>query len=176
MLAFTNDTVTADGQDLLVLAPGKSAPEPLVKSRFNEAAARFSPDGRWVAFVSDESGREEIYVQPYPGPGGKRQLSADAGGEPVWAPNGRELFYRAGDKMMTVPVTLQPAFTAAMPRLLFEGRFERPLASYPNYDVAPDGQRFLMLKDTTGAQPPQITVVLNWISEVGRRVPVKSGS
>jgi eukaryotic-like serine/threonine-protein kinase len=138
-----------------------------------EGAARFSPDGRWIAYVSDESGRPEIYVQPYPGPGGKSQISAEGGIEPAWNPNGRELFYRSGDKMMAVPVTTQPTFTAGRPTMLFEGTY---LAStFPltgtTYDVTRDGQRFLMVKDqaTTAAQ---INVVVNWFEELKRLVPV----
>src|SRR6202030_1842180 len=71
-----------------------------LRTPFNETAPRFSPDGRWLAYSSDESGRREIYVQPYPGPGGKRQISTEGGTEPVWNPDGRELFYRCANKMM----------------------------------------------------------------------------
>ena len=74
--------------------------QPFLRTRFDEAEPKFSPDGRWLAYISDESGRYEIYVQPYPGPGGKWQISTEGGTEPVWNPNGRELFYRSGDKMM----------------------------------------------------------------------------
>ena len=69
--------------------------QPFLRTPFNETAPRFSPDGRWLAYISDESGRFEIYVQPYPGPGGKWQISTEGGTEPVWNPNGRELFYRS---------------------------------------------------------------------------------
>ena len=85
-----------------------------------EGAPRFSPDGRWIAYVSDESGRPEIYVQPFPGPGGKWQISTDGGIEPAWNPNGRELFYRIGDRMMAVPITTTPAFCTGRPTMLFE--------------------------------------------------------
>ena len=91
--------------------------------RFNESAPQFSPDGHWLAYVSDESGRYETYVQPYPGPGGKRQISTDGGTEPVWNRNGRELFYRSGNKMMAVDITTQPGFAAGKPRMLFEGPY-----------------------------------------------------
>ena len=138
-----------------------------------EGAARFSPDGRWIAYVSDESGRPEIYVQPYPGPGGKWQISVDGGIEPAWNPNGRELFYRSGDKMMAVAVTTQPMFTAGRPTMLFEGTY---LAStFPltgvTYDVTRDGQRFLMVKDQA-ASATQINVVVNWFEELKLLVPV----
>jgi len=149
--------------------------QPFLRTPFNEGAARFSPNGRWLAYVSDESGHLdwEIYVQPYPGPGGKWQISTEGGTEPVWNPNGRELFYRSGDKMMAVDITTEPSFAAGKPRVLFEGQYVPTPASFPNYDVTPDGQRFLMLKpgEAGEAVPTQINVVLNWFEELKRRVP-----
>ena len=85
-------------------------------------------------------------MQPFPGPGGGWQISAEGGTEPVWARSGLELFYRNGDQMMAVEVKTQPAFAASDPRLLFTGRYERGLDFRPNYDIAPDGQRFLMVQ------------------------------
>jgi Tol biopolymer transport system component len=147
--------------------------EQFLRTRFSESVPRFSPDGRWLAYISDESGRYEIYVQPYPGPGGKRQISAEGGTEPVWNPNGRELFYRSGEKMMSVEVTTQPSFAAGKPRMLFEGRYEPAPLTNPNYAVSPDGQRFLMLKPAEHAEdaPTQINIVLNWFEELNRLVP-----
>jgi serine/threonine-protein kinase len=138
-----------------------------------QSAPRFSPDGRWLAYVSDESGRSEIYVQSYPGPGGKWQISTEGGTEPVWNPKGRELFYRSGAKMLAVDITTQPKFAGGKPRTLFEGHYQPTPATSPNYDVSPDGQRFLMLKpiEQNQAAPTQINVVLNWFEELKRRVP-----
>jgi len=148
-------------------------PEQFLRTRFSESVPRFSPDGRWLAYISDESGRYEIYVQPYPGPGGKRLISTEGGTEPVWNPNGRELFYRSGEKMMSVEVTTQPSFAAGKPRMLFEGRYEPAPLTNPNYAVSPDGQRFLMLKPAEHAEdaPTQINIVLNWFEELNRLVP-----
>ena len=139
-----------------------------------EGAPRFSPDGRWMAYVSDESGRPEIYVQPYPGPGGKWQISADSGIEPVWNPNGRELFYRTGNRMMAVQVTTEPTFSPGRPTMLFEGEYLASAfpATSVTYDVTPDGQRFLMIKDVQTASANQINVVVNWFEELRQRVPV----
>jgi Tol biopolymer transport system component/tRNA A-37 threonylcarbamoyl transferase component Bud32 len=147
--------------------------QPFLRTRFDEAVPRFSPDGRWLAYVSNESGRSEIYVQPYPGPGGKWQISTDGGTEPVWNPSGRELFYRTGDKMIAVEITTQPSFSVGKPRMLFEGRYRLTRVTSPNYDVSRDGQRFLMLKPVEQAQAAstQINVVLNWFEELKRRVP-----
>jgi serine/threonine-protein kinase len=146
---------------------------PFLRTRFNETVPQFSPDGRWLAYISDESGGYEIYVQPYPGPGGKWQISTEGGTEPVWNPNGRELFYRSGDKMMAVDIATQPSFAAGKPRRLFEGQYQQTSATAPYYDVSPDGQRFLMLKPTEQAQaaPTQINVVLNWFEELKQKVP-----
>jgi len=172
VLAFTNVSSTETTSDIWMLPLGKTVPEPFANTRFSERSPRFSPDGKWVAYVSDESGRDEIYVQPYPGPGGKRQVSIDGGSEPVWASSGRELFYWIGDTMMAVSVATAPSFSADAPRRLFEGRFDRPLASYPNFDVTADGQRFLMFKGIQAAAAAQITVVLDWATELARRVPI----
>jgi len=148
--------------------------ELFLRTPFNEAAPQFSPDGNWLAYVSDESGRKEIYVQPYPGPGGKWQISTEGGVEPLWNRNGRELFYRSGKKMMAVEIAIKPSFSAGTPKRLFEGQYQSlPTVSTPNYDVSSDGQRFLMLKPSEQAQSAmlQINVVENWFEELKRRAP-----
>jgi eukaryotic-like serine/threonine-protein kinase len=147
--------------------------QPFIRTPFDEAVPRFSPDGHWLSYISNESGRYEIYVQPYPGPGGKWQISTEGGTEPVWNPNGRELFYRSGDRVMAVEITTQSGFVAGKPQMLFEGRYEPAPVPIANYDVSPDGQRFLMLKPTEQAQaaPTQINVVLNWFEELKQKVP-----
>jgi len=161
------------GYDIWVLRLSDRRAQPFLQTQFNEGAPRFSPDGRWLAYVSDESGRYEVYVQPYPGPGGKWQISTDGGTEPVWNRNGRELFYRSGDKMMAVDIATQPSFAAGKPRMLFEGQYVPTPATFPDYDVSPDGQRFLMVKpsEQAGAAPTQINVVLNWFEELKQKVP-----
>jgi len=112
-------------------------------------------------------------VQPYPGPGGKWQISTEGGTEPVWNSNGRELFYRSGRKMMAVEIATKPGFTAGKPRVLFEGEYLPTPGTFPNYDVSHDGQRFLMIKpkDAGDAAPAQINVVLNWFEELKRLAP-----
>jgi eukaryotic-like serine/threonine-protein kinase len=154
------------GFDLLVFRLSDRKVQPFLQTRFNEIAPRFSPDGRWLAYASDESGRYEIYVQPYPGPGGKWQISTEGGTEPVWARDG-ELFYRSGDKLMVVETTTRSSFSAGNPKVLFEGHY----ASYqtmPSYDVTADGQRFVFLNagEETRAE---ISVVLNWTEELKQR-------
>jgi Tol biopolymer transport system component len=173
LLAFTEVNPNT-GYDIWVLRMGDRKAQPFIRTPFNESVPRFSPDGRWLAYVSNESGRNEIYVQPYPGPGGKWQISTEGGTEPVWNPNGLELFYRNGDKMMAVDIATQPSFAAGKDRMLFEGPYEPAPITNPNYDVSPDGQRFLMLKPTeqAGAAPTQIIVVQNWLEELKQKVPV----
>jgi Tol biopolymer transport system component len=172
LLAFVEINPTT-AYDIWVLRMSDHKAFPFLRTPFNESVPRFSPDGRWLAYISDESGQFEIYVQPYPGPGGKWQISTEGGTEPTWNPNGRELFYRSGDKMMTVDIAAHPGFAAGKPRMLFEGQYVPTPGTNSNYDVSPDGQRFLMLKPSESAQvaPTQINVVLNWFEELKQKVP-----
>jgi serine/threonine-protein kinase len=176
--AFTeSNNVTSDDLWVLSLEADPQRPgtgnkaQPFLKTPFDEGRPKFSPDGRWLAYISDESGRQEVYVQPYPGPGGKWQISTEGGNEIVWARNG-ELFYRSGEKMMVVETTTQPTFSAGRPRLVFEGQYGIGLGGGAAYDVTPDGQRFLMVQGFAGeGGARQIHVVLNWFEELRRRVP-----
>jgi serine/threonine protein kinase/Tol biopolymer transport system component len=168
-LAF-NQLHPTTQRDIWVLRLSDRKAQPFLTTRFNEGAPEFSPDGRWLTYVSDESGGPEIYVQPYPSPGGKWQISTEGGTEPVWNHNGRELFYRSGTRMMVVDVTTQPTFSAGKPRLLFDRQYlSTPFPqTFPRYAVSPDGQRFLMVKQGEQALT-QINVVQNWISELKGR-------
>ena len=122
--------------------------EPFLRTPFNETQPRFSPGGKW-------------------------QISTDGGTEAVWNPNGRELFYRSGDRMMAADIATQPNFSAGKPKILFERPYELNEGNNANYAVSPDGQRFLMLKPTEQelAAPAQINVVLNWFEELKQKVP-----
>lgn len=171
LLAFT-DGGEASRVHIWVLHLSDRKAQPFLKTPKNELGPRFSPDGHWLAYVSDESGRNEIYVQPYPGPGGKWQLSTEGGNEPVWNANERELFYRNADKMMAVEITTQPTFSAGKPKMVFAGHYRPTGVAHPNYDVLPDGQRFLMVKDVEEAPAiTQINLVQNWFEELKQRVP-----
>jgi serine/threonine-protein kinase len=142
---------------------------PFANSAANETSPAFSPDGRWMLFVSDETGRREVYVRAYPGPEGKWQISSGGGVEPSWNRNGREVFYRAGSKMMSVTVRTEQGFSADQPQVLFEGRYRFAPYPTPNYDVSTDGQRFLMLKPAE-APIAGIHVVLNWLNRVDEQL------
>jgi serine/threonine-protein kinase len=177
------ETHTETGNDIMVLPPGDHQPRPLVATRFADAYPDFSPDGRWLAYASDESGRTEVYVQPYPGPGPRQQVSATGGTAPAWSHDGRELFYTttqstggqaALTRMIAVPVTLGSTFTAGAPRQLFEGRYGAT-AAIRAYDVSTDGRRFLMVqpKERPPVAAAEMILVQNWLEELKARVPAK---
>ena len=155
-------------------AEGRTQPQRVLHSTAADGAPQLSPDGLWLAYASDESGRREIYVQAFPDPGGKWQVSPDGGNEPLWNPNGRELFYRNGDRMMSVEVNTANGFASGKPRVLFTGRYHKSSNWWarPNYDVSADWQRFLMLKNVgeDSAPPTDVAVVLNWAAELRRLV------
>ena len=151
---------------------GERRARPFLQTEVDEYHPMISPDGRWLAYTSTETGRLEVYVQPFPDGGRKWLISTEGGDEPLWAPSGRELFYRNGDKMMSVAVATEPLFDAERPRLLFETpTLVGEGFGSPNYDITPDGQRFLMIKPEPQRPPTQILVVLNWFEELKRLVP-----
>ena len=158
--------------DITVVSTGNDPKEiPFVTTRFDEYEAAFSPDGHWIAYISSESGRYEVYVKPFPGPGGKWQVSTDGGTNPLWSQDGREIFYVSGDRMLAVKVESRSGFKAGTPEVLFSGFFN-PNVGDQAYGVAPDGQRFLVIQPLRAASAnPQINVVLNWFEEVRRHVP-----
>jgi eukaryotic-like serine/threonine-protein kinase len=170
MLAF-EEIHPRTGSDLWILPlKGERKPRPFLQTQSDEEDAAFSPDGRWLAYASNESGRYEIYIQPLSGPGGKRQISTEGGTAPLWARNWRELFYLNGDKMMAVEITIHPTFTVGKRRLLFEGRYQK-VGPRANYDVTPDGQRFVMVQARERElAPAQLNVVTNWFEDLKRRV------
>ena len=171
-VAYT-DVDRLTGNDIWVVSlDGDRAAQPFLKTPASESNAHFSPDGRWLAYASDESGRIEVYVQPFPGPGGKWTISTDGGNEPVWSRDGRELFYRNGDAVMAVPITSHPTFAAGLPRRLFSAQFEPTGTGTSGYDVSPDGRRFLMIQPTEPEPPAtQVNIVINWFEELRRLVP-----
>jgi dipeptidyl aminopeptidase/acylaminoacyl peptidase len=160
---------------------GDRASKPLLQDKYMEIQARISPDGRWIAYSSNESGKMEIYVRPFPDVNkGRWQVSTDGGDSPLWSPDGREIFYLNGDAVMAVSVEAREAFSLGTPKLLFRGTH---VAAYPSdgtpWDIHPDGKRFLMIKPPAPAggqsadQPRKVNIVLNWTEELKQRVPVK---
>jgi serine/threonine-protein kinase len=143
--------------------------EPLITTPFHDRAPVFSPDGRWIAYVSNKSGRDEVYVLPHPGPGPESTVSTAGGREPVWSRDGTELFYRSEEQLMAVDVDLGVAFRAGTPRPLFGDVYDTDSGGrgIPNYDVTPDGERFVMVRRDASAQG-EVVVVLNWAEELRR--------
>lgn len=133
---------------------------PFKRTPAAERQGALSPDGRWLAYASNDSGRSEIYVEPIPGPGGRRQISTDGGEQPRWVRNGREIIYRNGTRVISVPVQLQPSFRADKPVELFDRKFDRG-GAVNGYDVAPDGQTFVMTRSER-QNPTEVRVVVDW--------------
>jgi dipeptidyl aminopeptidase/acylaminoacyl peptidase len=144
--------------------------KPLLSEKYNEFAPRISPDGRWMAYTSNESGQAEVYVRPFPDVNKSREnISTSGGDSPLWSPDGRELFYRSGDSVMAVRVKTEPTFQAEKPTVLFRRTyFGQPLTLW---DIHPDGKRFLMLKETAKEAPRKINIVLNWFEELKQKLP-----
>ena len=157
------------GSDLWLLPLfGDRKPIPFLRTEFNEGQGQFSPDGRWMAYSSDESGRREVYMQAFPAPSGKWQISTAGGTFPRWRRDGKELFYIAADrKLMAVAVQADSAVQAGQPQALFEPRiFGIPVVPYA---VSADGQRFLVNTQTEETNSSPLTVVLNWTAELKKR-------
>jgi Tol biopolymer transport system component len=160
------------GFDIWILpVGGDRKPYPIVRSSVREWFGEFSRDGRWIAYESNESGRSEIYLRPFPGPGGKWQVSTEGGARPEWSRDGRELFYFENDKLMRVTVDSSRALAVGRPELLFpcdcfdSGRY---------YEVTPDDKHFLLIQNAQPVSPvAQINLVLGWGAELERRIREK---
>ena len=163
------------GWDVMALEPEEEGgPRVLLGTRFNEMLADVSPDGRFIAYASDESGRVEVYVRSYPDLARKWQISTGGGIEPAWSADGRELFYRRdkGLGMMAVPITAGPEFVPGRPEMLFEGEYLPSPGWGRNFDVAPDGQSFVMVEHVLPEDiKAELQVVVNWFEELVRLVP-----
>jgi eukaryotic-like serine/threonine-protein kinase len=157
-------------RDVYVLSlRGRSPPRPVVTTSGFDGGAQFSPNGHWMAYASDESGQMQVYVRPFPGPDRRWQVSTQGGTQPLWSRNGKEIFYRVGNAMMVVNVSADGNLTLSQPRQLFEQHYVFQNVSLANYDLSPDGQRFLMIKDEAGSG--RLNVVLHWSEELKRLVP-----
>ena len=161
-LVFLEENLSSDWDLWTLPLDGKREPQPWLRTPFAEWSAAFSPDGQWIAYVSDESGVTEVYVRRFRGATEKLQISIGGGTEPIWARSGRELFYRAGDKMMAASVESGPTLRVGRPRQLFEGPFEASPGENADYDVAPDDQRFLMLAREQKPPLTHLDLLLDW--------------
>jgi serine/threonine protein kinase len=168
-LTFGQWSATDQGDIWILPLEAGHEPWPFLRTEFSEFFSTFSPDGHWISYTSDESGRYEIYVRPYPGPGAKWQISTEGGEEPIWSASGGELFYRNGEKWMVATVNLKQEFSAETPHLLFEKYFIN-VPGLSHY-VSPDGQRQVVIEPINQETPKQINVVLNWFDELDARAP-----
>jgi len=164
-----SDRAKETGFDIWTLAmSGEPTPVPFLKTPFAELQAAFSPDGRFLAYQSNESGRAEVYIQSFPGPGGKWQISTAGGVEPHWGADGKQLYYRAPDqKVMAVEIQTSGSFSAGVPQVLFLGRFDTT-AARTRYIPAADGKRFLTVAPLGREAMTPTTVVLNWSADLAR--------
>jgi serine/threonine-protein kinase len=162
------------GFDIVMLEARSGRVRTFLNSQFNEMYPEFSPDGRWIAYSSDESKRNEVYVRPFPGPGMKHQVSSEGGIHPLWARNGKQLFYRWQDQVWVVDVRTDGGFATSKARLLFERPGYIPGTPIRSYDLSQDGQRFLMVKLEQRKPTPvtEMILVQNWFEELKRRLPI----
>ena len=168
-LAFIRQNADTSGDVYVLPLRGEFQAHAVVMTAGYDGGAVFSPDGHWLAYVSNDSGQLQIYIRAFPGPDRKRPVSTEGGTHPIWNRNGKELFYRNGNKMMVVDVSTRPDLTLSQPRLLFERQFAFQTTTIASHDVSPDGQRFVMVKDASDSG--RLNVVLNWFDELTRLVP-----
>jgi eukaryotic-like serine/threonine-protein kinase len=180
-LAFVESHPENGGNKIYLLNVRNRQVTPYLNSRFNERSPEFSPDGHWIAYVSDESGRLEVYVQPFPVSQGRWQISNEGGTEPLWARDGKELFYRSvtpgsqTSQAWSVDVQTGSGFSASRPRLLFEQSGYALRIPIRGWDISPDGKRFLMVKlEERKSQPlTEMVLVQNWFEELRRLAPTQ---
>jgi Tol biopolymer transport system component len=142
---------------------------PFLRTPDAEASAVFSPDGKLLAYVSDESGVEQVYVRPFSGPSARWQVSTAEGTEPVWSRDGTRLFFRSGDSLMVADLRLVPEFDPGKPRVLFETTFDAAGALHAGFDSGPDGRSFVMIRTEKESTASAVHVVLNWFEELKER-------
>jgi eukaryotic-like serine/threonine-protein kinase len=162
-LVYRSDATSTNRDIWMVPVGGERTPIPLLASASNEKQPRVSPDSKWLAYMSNESGRDEVYVRQLAAGSGRVQVSAGGGGEPLWAPDGRRLFYRAADKLMEATLTSAPGLAVTGRRIVFDGPYATDMW-HPNYDVAPDGQSFVMVRPV--GESRRLVLVLNWTREL----------
>ncbi|HQR18976.1 MAG TPA: hypothetical protein PK948_11415, partial [Gemmatimonadales bacterium] len=165
-ILFRMDTPDSNRDIYALPLAGDRKPVPLLTSIDDDKQPRVSPDGKWLAFVSNQSGREEVYVRPLAGGGARVAISTSGGGEPLWAPDGSRLYYRAGAWLLAARVVLAPAFAVTGRDTLFEGPYTTD-PFHPNYDVTPDGRSFVMIRPVE--QDRQLIMVVNWVEELRQR-------
>jgi Tol biopolymer transport system component len=157
----------ANNRDIHLIPLGEAQhPVPLLVGVNDDKQPRVSWDSKWLAYVSNESGREEVYVRALSGTGGRVPVSAGGGGEPLWSRDGKRLFYRTGSSLIAATIATSPALAVTSRAVLFEGPFETDVF-HPNYDVVMDGERFIMVRPVEANR--QLVLVVSWLSELRQR-------
>jgi serine/threonine-protein kinase len=164
MLAAGRAMGTNSNVELVSLEDGKV--RTLLDSRFDEEGATFSPNGRFIAYSSNDSGRNEIYVQPFPALDTRTQVSNEGGSEPVWSRDGTKIYFRRGRTLFAAEVQTSPVFSAVRPVKVLEADFATAAVGMPGYDVSPDGKRFAVFRSTVGQGQVEVKVILNWFEEL----------
>jgi Tol biopolymer transport system component len=168
-LVFVTGTTAPGAGDIVGIRPGiDTVAVPLVATKFTEIAPAISPDGRWLAYSSNESGQYEIYIVPFPNTAtAKWAVSRSGGTEPLWSHSGRELFYRDGvGNLVAAEVQSTPTFSLGRSTALFPAAGFFSFFAAPEYAPAPDDRRFLMIQRATGSAPDELIVVDNWFEEL----------
>jgi serine/threonine-protein kinase len=165
-VVFRRDTPDSNRDVLLLPLSGDRTPVPLLIGLDDDKNPRVSPDGRWLAYVSNRSGSEEVFVRPMSATGARVAVSSGGGGEPLWSPDGTHLYYRAGTRLMRVRLATSPALAVTARDTLFDGPYVTD-PWHPNYDVAPDGTGFVMLQPVD--ENRRLVMVVNWIDELRQR-------
>jgi Tol biopolymer transport system component len=167
LLYRQNDPET--GTDIWEMTLGEApSTRALIREPSAQTSPTVSPDMRWLAYTSFHSGQAEVWVRPYDGPGRPVMASHDGGEEPLWAPDGLELYFRKGEQVLAVEIFTEPRLSAGTPRVLFEGRYVRN--NYRAYDLAPDGEHFVMIKEGE-RWGTRLEVVANWFEKLKELVP-----
>ena len=170
-LLFVRLSSETSGDIYIASLTGNAEVRPLLATPAYEGSAKLSPDGRWLAYSSNDSGRMEVYLRPFPAPDRRWQVSTEGGTQPIWNPDGTELFYRNANRMMVVSVAIGDEPTLSDPVLLFDQQYAYGSGlTIPNYDISADGQRFVMVKEESNAS--RLNIVQNWFQELTERVPV----
>jgi len=184
-LAFTQMNDPQSGSDIYTLSlDGDQKPHALLQTKFSEGSPKFSPNGAWLAYSTNESGQPEVWAMAYPA-GERIRISTNSGTDPVWRHDGRQLYYRLGDQMIVVDISYRPSLHASKPRVLWRGNYLAGAGSScgmagptsANYDVTPDGERFLMIEDASStAESERLRVVSNWSVELNNPGAVNRSS
>ena len=172
LLAYVEDSYDTGYDIVLDPIAGSSEATGFVRTSFWELNPTFSPDGEWIAYQSDDSGRDEVYIRPLSGEGGKTLVSTAGGVSPVWAQSGDRIFYSSSNRIVSVGVSTTPNLELEAAEVFFEANSYRLGEHTRDYDVAPEGDRLLMINTSNPLLRSEITVVLNWFQELNRLVPL----